>query len=83
MSNAKFRYFKESGKYYTGDEEGELPVSVFDPFLEDNEKTRKKILDANDGRMPGLSTEGRGFYVYVESEDGWPILLRPVDQENR
>jgi hypothetical protein len=76
--NATFYSFRESGKWYaTG--RGVLTPSVFDSW--DSAERRKRIIDANDGKYPGLSGTGAEFIFVVDGDDvlnfGWPLLLFP------
>src|SRR3990172_1988827 len=76
--NATFLIFKVSGKYYET-ARGHLPQDVFRPFY-DPGKARDLMLVANNGRMPGLGSDGADMAVVVQLDDGidfgWPIFLR-------
>ena len=85
MQNAKFYYFKASGKFYTSDRgvmpdvfggEGSRPAFT-------NEARREAILRANQNKMPGLSTTGSNFRVVVIIDDsvdfGYPLCLEPLE----
>lgn len=84
-ANAKFYYFKASGKFYTSDRgvmpdifggEGSRPAFT-------NEARREAILRANQNKMPGLSTTGSSFRVVVIIDDavdfGYPLCLEPLE----
>lgn len=72
---AMFYYFKASGKYYT---EGKGLIPSFNIVW-----TREMLLTMNNGKMPGLSTEGLSLRIVViptsESVFGWPQILEPVE----
>lgn len=75
MANAKFTYFKASGKFYSSDI-GNVPDT--------NEVwSREQLLSVNGFRMPGLSTTGSSFIVVVhpEGEFGWP-QIKFIDEED-
>lgn len=78
--NATFYYFKDTGKYYAHSR-GKCPEGVWEPYLGDQLTTRKKIVDANDGAMPGLSGKGTEFRIFIVLDEnvdfGWPITLKP------
>lgn len=81
-SNATFYIFKESGKYYA-DGRGFLPEKAFEPMLNHYER-RGPILEANEGKMPGLNSIGDGFIIMIvpdaNVEYGWPLML-PVKND--
>lgn len=85
-NNAKFYYFKASGKFYTSDR-GVMP-NIFGGEGSQtpawgNEDRRAAIMRANQNKMPGLSTTGSNFRVVViidEAVDfGYPLCLEPLD----
>lgn len=72
---AMFYYFKDSGKFYT-DAKGYVPM-IHSTW------TREEILKANNGKMPGLSTQGETFRIVIvpniETVYGWPQILEPSE----
>lgn len=74
MSKANFYYFKPSGKWkYEG--YGNIPDT--------NEVwTRQQLLDANEGKMPGLSSDGTDLVIIVIPDDdalhGWPQMKKVI-----
>lgn len=75
--NCSFHCFKASGKWYTS-EEGFIDKSVFKEFDKDR---LAKILELNEGKWPGLSTEGKDFFrIILPHEDldyGYPQMYLP------
>lgn len=90
-NNATFYCFKRSGKWYTT-ERGNVPKGVFEPYLHEGPdspasvNTRRKLLAANGGKMPGLSGKGEEFAVVVILDEdvdfGYPIHLNPLDNDD-
>lgn len=90
VGNATFHCFRQSGKWYTT-ERGVLPPEVFKPYLHHGDKTPARvntwdrILAANGGKMPGLSTTGSTFNVIVildeDVDHGYPIMLTPLEAD--
>lgn len=91
MTNAKFYYFKASGKFYTSDR-GVMPNIFGGPdgdaetnanAVWGNTERREAILRANQNKMPGLSTTGSSFRVVVIIDDavdfGYPLCLEPLE----
>lgn len=80
--NAHFHIFKVSGKWYTSGR-GILPDTTFKPYYNPS-LAREKILEANGGKMPGLSEKGKYFrIVIVPDKDhgmGWPLTLDPMNE---
>ena len=78
LSNATFLSFRSSGKWYTTGR-GFLPENAFNCF-EKNER-RERIIEANNGKYPGLSGPGNDFILIIigdESIDyGFPLMLFP------
>lgn len=86
-ANARFIHFKRSDKFYT-EARGVCPREVFQPFLGHGDyasqvNTAMRILQANRGRMPGLSTTGSEFRTVIipdeELDFGYPITLSPQE----
>lgn len=72
ITNCTFYTFKKSGKYYTCDR-GVFPEKN---FLLNNRDAWRNILDENDGKWPGLATNGTGYYrIAIPDNDGVPRLF--------
>lgn len=83
--NATFISFKPSGKYYTSGR-GFLPREAFGPMLNHFER-RLPILEANGGKMPGLSSPGETLVIVALIDEttesyGWPLMLPSRDQDD-
>lgn len=87
LVNARFIYFKRSGKFYS-DGRGVVPREVFTPFLGHGDgtpqtNTARRLLQANGNHMPGLSTTGSEFHIVVLLDEdvdfGWPIIIFPQE----
>lgn len=83
MTNAKFYYFKASGKFYTSDR-GVMPNIFGGPdAVWGNTERREAILRANQNKMPGLSTTGSSFRIVVIIDEAgdfdYPLCLEPLD----
>lgn len=76
--NCTFHCFKESGKWYTSDR-GYLPESAFNIY--EHDAKLREILKHNDGKWPGLSTDGEEFIrILINDEDteyGYPQMFLP------
>ena len=73
---ANFYYFKpDHNKYYT-EGVGNIPAT-------NDIWTRKMLLAANGGSMPGLSGKGTGFRIVIvpfpTAPFGWPQIKEPED----
>ena len=72
---AMFYYFRTSGKWYA---EGRGKIPMMNATW-----TRDELLFVNNGAMPGLSEEGKGFRIVVipeiEAVYGWPQILEPLE----
>lgn len=78
--NATFHAFKPSGKWYTS-ERGNLTEACYGEAFTQTER-RARVIQANGGHYPGLSSAGDRFVLVVvpdESVDfGFPLLLTPI-----
>jgi hypothetical protein len=76
--NATFHAFKQSGKWYSSDR-GNLSADTYTVW--ETQERRDKILQANDGKYPGLNGTGSNFiFVVIPDEDaehGYPLMLKP------
>jgi len=82
-TNATFHAFKASGKWYTSERGTLTPDCYGQPFTPI--ERRKRLIDANGGKYPGLSSAGAGFVLVIipdESVDyGFPLMLSPGANE--
>jgi hypothetical protein len=83
MTNATFHTFKASGKWYTSERGTLTPDCYGEPFTPI--ERRKRIIQANGGKCPGLSHIGSEFVLVIipdESVDfGFPLMLPPGANE--
>jgi len=76
--NCEFHCFKPSGKWYTS-ARGILTKKVYDVFTAEERKAQ--IVKDNDGKWPGLSTEGEGFICIAINDEntnddfGYPMMF--------
>lgn len=66
MFNATIHTFKRSGKYYTSERGMSL---LIEDHIKEDKTTRQKILDANNGLIPGLSTTGYDYFIVLIPDD--------------
>lgn len=80
-------YFKESGKFYSeGEVDWEVSVCGEDgkiAYMHDAVDKIKEIREGNNtDTMPGLLGKGKDFFVVIDSPDGHPVLIKPVQKIN-
>jgi hypothetical protein len=72
-ANAICYTFKASGKYYTFGRGYSRPGYY-------GGNRRERLIDDNDGKCPGLGTDGREFFILVIPDDeSAPYLLKPEE----
>lgn len=82
--NATFHAFKQPwGKWgYSG--RGRLPPSAFQAPIFAPEERLEDILKHNDGKWPGMSTDGREYFLVVIGDEdnnfGWPLMFVPTSR---
>jgi hypothetical protein len=82
MTPINVTYFKKSGKYYT---DAVFDVDMFCVISDSPHRllSMNRVVDVfrrlcADGNPPGLSQWHAGeFYVLLNSEHGYPVLLKP------
>ena len=74
----KVAYFKRSGKYYT-----DATFEASDACVSEDEKwlNMDKVVDQFRATYPapGLSSDGLEFYKVFTAEDGYPVLIKPME----
>jgi hypothetical protein len=83
IPQVEFYYFKPSGKYYAFGL-GEWPNNQWQIPYNDGKMWRDKIMEVNDGKMPGMSGRASNYYITSRfPEDyphGFPNLIPPESE---
>jgi hypothetical protein len=73
----KYLYFKPSGKYAYEGEGEEIPRALWGSRV-----THDLLKEINGGKMPGIESDGKGYFVVVLDDGSWPRLVYPEDAED-
>jgi hypothetical protein len=70
---AQYLYFKPSGKWKYDGYGATIPS--------DGQRiTHDRIREANDGKMPGITGDGKEFTIVIIPQDSFPIMV-PAEQQ--